>query len=121
MTEFADALRERRGVGGLLHLRHDDGELVAAHARDDVELARAAAQTLADKFEQLIADMVTERIVDALELIEVEAQHRQALAALDALDLVVELLQQEHRGWAGRSAHRGAPCARCVLRSAGAR
>lgn len=39
----ADALRKRRGVGGLLHLRHDNGELVAAHARDHVEFARAAA------------------------------------------------------------------------------
>ena len=93
--QFADALRERGGVGGLLHLRHDDGELVAAHACDHVELARAAAQTLADKLEQLVADMVSERVIDALEVVEVEAKHRQALAALDALDLVVELLEQQ--------------------------
>ncbi len=50
MIEFADALGERRGVGRLLHLRHDDGEFVAAHARNDVELARAAAQPLATSF-----------------------------------------------------------------------
>ena len=91
----ADALRKRRGVGSLLHLRHDDGELVAAHARDHVELARAAAQTLADQLEQLVADMVAERIVDALEVVEVETEHREALAALDALDLVIELFEQQ--------------------------
>ena len=92
---FADALRERGGVGGLLHLRHDDGELVSAHASDDVELTRAAAQALADELEQLVADMMAERVIDALEMIEVEAKHRQALATLDALDLVVELFEQQ--------------------------
>ncbi len=39
---------------------------------------------------------MAERIVDALELIEIEAEHRQALAALHALDLVIELLEQQH-------------------------
>jgi hypothetical protein len=58
--------------------------------------SRAASQALSDKFEQLIADMVAERIVNTLKLIKVEAQHRETLATLDALDLVVELLQQEH-------------------------
>ena len=92
---LADALRERCGVGGLLHLRHDDGELIAAHAGDDVELARAAAQALADKLEQLVADMVAERVVDALEVVEIEAKHGQAFATLDTLDFVVELLEQQ--------------------------
>ena len=96
MIRIADALRQRGGVGRLLHLRHDDGELVAAHARHGVELARAAAQALADQLEQLVADRVAERVVDALEVVEVEAKHGQAFAALDALDLVVELLEQ-HR------------------------
>ena len=48
------------------------------------------------KLQQFVADVMAERIVDALELVEVETQHRQALAALDALDLVVELLEQQH-------------------------
>ncbi len=108
---FADALRERGGVGGLLHLRHDDGELVAAHACDHVELARAAAQTLADKLEQLVADMVAERVIDALEVVEVEAKHRQALAALDALDLVVELFEQQRAVGRSVSASWRAMCA----------
>ena len=80
----------------MLHLRHDDGEFVAAHAGDDVEFARAAAQALADELEQLVADVMAERVVDALELIEVETEHGQAFAALDALDLVIELLEQQH-------------------------
>src|SRR5581483_7457026 len=71
-----------------------DGKLVTAHACDDVEFARATAQALADELEQLVADMMAERVVDALEVIEGEA-----LAALDALDLVVELFEQKRPVW----------------------
>src|SRR4029077_7031757 len=50
----------------------------------------------ADQLQEFIADMVAERIIDALELIKVETQHRQALATLHALDFVIELLQQQY-------------------------
>ena len=40
--------------------------------------------------------MVPQRVVDALELIKVEAQYCEAFAALDALDFVVELLEQQN-------------------------
>src|SRR5262249_36534104 len=59
----------------------------------------AAAQAFADELEQLIANVVTQRVVDALELIEIKAQHRQAFTALDPLDLMVELLKQENAVW----------------------
>ena len=83
---------------------HDDGELVAAQPRHGVRLARAAAQALADQLEQLVADRMAERVVDALELVEVEAEHRQALAALDALELVLEMLA--HHGAVGQVGER---------------
>ena len=121
MIESRIRLDKRRGVGRLLHLRHDDGEFVAAEAGDGVGLARAAAQAVGDQLEQFVADRMAERIVDALELIEIEAQHREALAALDALELVIQPLAQRARGWADRSARRGAPCGRCALRSAAVR
>ena len=53
----------------------------------------------ADQLEQLVADRVAERVVDALEVVEVEAKHREALAALDALDLVLELFAQQRAVW----------------------
>src|SRR4249919_3633268 len=90
----ADALGKRCSVAGLFHLRHDDSEFITAHARHDVELAGAPAQALTDQLQQFIADMMSERVVDALELIEVEAQYGEALATFDALDLVIELLKQ---------------------------
>jgi hypothetical protein len=75
---------------------HDDGELVTAHAGNDVEFPGAAAQAFADELQQLIADVMTQRVVDALELVEIKAQHGQAFAALDPLDLVVELFKQKN-------------------------
>ena len=35
-------------------------------------------------------------IVDAFELVEIKTENREAFATLDALDLVVELLEQQH-------------------------
>ena len=49
------------------------------------ELAGAVAQALANELQKFIADMVAKRIIDALELIEVEAEDGQALAALTRL------------------------------------
>ena len=42
---------------------------------------------------------MTQRVVDALELVKIKAQHSQAFAALDPLDLMVELLKQENTVW----------------------
>src|SRR6476469_3260732 len=91
----ADALRERRSVRCLLHLRHDDGELIAAHARNDIKFARASTQSLADELQQLIADVMAKGIVNAFELIEIETENRQAFTALDAFDFVIELFKQQ--------------------------
>ena len=62
-----------RGAG----LRQQDRELVAAEPREHVGLAQARAQqrraTLDD---QLVAGVVAERVVDVLEVVEVEHQRR---------------------------------------------
>src|SRR5262245_61467196 len=59
----------------------------------------AAAQASGERPQQLIADVVTQRVVDAPELVEIKAQHRQAFAALDPLDFMVQLLKQENAVW----------------------
>ena len=43
-----------------------------------------AADALRDGAEQLVADRMAERVVDALEVVEVEIEHRQRLAACDS-------------------------------------
>ena len=108
-----NALCERGRVRGLLQLRHDDGELVAAEAGNRVELPDAAAQPVGDDLQQLVADRMSERVVDALEMIEVEAQHRQALAALDAPELVSSRSRNSTRLGRSVSASWRAMCAIC--------
>ncbi len=51
------------------------GELVAAEARDGVGRAHALAQALGDRDQQLVADRVAERVVDGLEVVDVDEQH----------------------------------------------
>ncbi len=53
-----------------------DRELVAAEARGEVVLAQRRAQALGDRHEQRVAGRMAERVVDALELVEVEEHHR---------------------------------------------
>ena len=63
-----------------------DGELVAAEARDHVALAQAAAQRVGHLADQRVAGAVPERVVDVLEVVDVE-QHGGAAGAV-ALDVV---------------------------------
>ncbi len=95
MIEIADALGKRCRVGRLLHLGHDDGELVAAQTGDRIGLPRAAAQTVGNQFQQFVADRMPERIVDAFELVEIEAKHRQAFTAFDAFEFVFQSFPQQ--------------------------
>ena len=56
-----------------------------------------AADALRDGAEQLVADRMAERVVDALEIVEVEAEHRHRLAVrLDAREALGHLLAQQH-------------------------
>ena len=92
---LADSPRQAGGVGRLLNLRHDDGEFIAAQTRDGIGFARAATQPLGDELQQFVADRMPERIVDTLELVEIEAKHRQALPAFHALEFVLEPFAQQ--------------------------
>ena len=57
------------------HVLEQHGELVAAHARHGVARAQRRVQAPGDGLQQLIADLVAERVVDDLEAVEVEEQH----------------------------------------------
>ena len=60
-------------------LQHD-GELVAAEARDGVLRAHALLQARGGGAQDAVAGGVAERIVDVLEAVQVEEQHRDAAA-----------------------------------------
>jgi hypothetical protein len=78
-----DAAGDRLQRIGIRRAGGDDGELVAAEAGDQIVAAHDPAQPLRDVENELVADMVAERVVDVLEVIEIDVEHggRQAAAA----------------------------------------
>ncbi len=57
----------------------DHDELVASHANDDIRGTHRRAHALGDFLQQLVAHFVAARVVDVLETIQVEEQHREHL------------------------------------------
>src|SRR5208283_3919704 len=72
------------GIGGAAG---DDGELVAAEPGNQIVAAHHPTQALRDLKNELVADMVAERIVDILEVIEIDVEHgRRRAAVTDLVD-----------------------------------
>src|SRR5260370_734405 len=61
-------------VIGMPGVRGEHGELVAAQTRDGVRRAQRAAEASGHLLQQAVAAVVTERVVDVLESIEVEKE-----------------------------------------------
>ena len=98
-----DARASDAGIGRLGDGDLQDGELVAAHARDGVGLAHEHAQPLGDHLQQLVAGGMAERVVDGLEVVEVEQVRGDDLAALDAGKRLLQPLVEQHAvGQAGQ-------------------
>ena len=70
---------------GVVDVRQEHGELVAAEPGDHVAGAQRALDPLRDDLEQPVADLVAEGVVDLLEPVEVEEEQRERLAAAGAL------------------------------------
>ena len=90
-------------------------ELVAAEAGDHVAGAQHAAQALGDDLEQAVAGPVAERVVDDLEVVEVDEQDRD-LERLRVGDRLAAGAAGRTCGSAARSAGRGAPGSRAGAR-----
>ena len=89
---------DTRGIG------QDEHELVAADARHGVAGAQRLGESPRDCLQQLVADRVPERVVDGLEAIQVDEDHRRAAVAFARRrQRVVEaLVQQPPVGQAGQ-------------------
>ncbi len=71
-----------RLLGPLAEVLEHDHEFVAPETGNRIPLAHAAAQPLADLLQQAIAHVVPERVVERLEIVEIDEQQRAlALAA----------------------------------------
>ena len=73
----------------------NDGEFVAAEPRDEIIAADAPAQAHRHRFQQFVADQMAKRIVDALEFVDVDIEHRQLLARAIARQLLFEPLVEQ--------------------------
>ena len=86
-----DGKRRRQHVADLGRQRFDiadvrddvlqHGEFVAAEAGDQVGLAHARFQPFGDQAQQIVAHRMAERVVDVLEMIEIEIVHGELVAA----------------------------------------
>ena len=77
-----DAVGDRLQGGVVGAGRGDDGELVAADAGDQVVAAQGAGEALGHVADELVADRVAERVVDVLEMIEIDVEDGRRRAAL---------------------------------------
>ena len=84
-------------------------EFIAAEPGHEVVSLDAAAQARRHRFQQFVANQMAERIVDILEFVNVDIEHRQLFARHYPRQFMLQPLDGTIRGWAGRSADRSAP------------
>ncbi len=80
-ADVAEQLLGHESRGALVGQGQSDGELVAAHAAHDVGLAQAAPQRAGQPGDEVVSGGVSQRVVDELEAVQVEREHRTAGAA----------------------------------------
>ena len=73
-------MRDRYGICRDAGRTDHDDEFIAARAGDGVDVAHHGAQAPRDLVEHLIARPMPERVVDELEAVEIDDQHRERLA-----------------------------------------
>jgi hypothetical protein len=87
---------DQLGAGRERELLGDHDELVAAEAPERVDVADHAVEPGGDRAQQLVADAVTERVVDGLEVVEVDEQRRhRRLAATRACEHLRHAIQDQ--------------------------
>ena len=79
--DLSDLGRERARRIEIVDIALQDRELVAAEARHNVIVADRAAHPRRHLTQQRVADGMAERIVDVLEMIEIEIKHGERLGA----------------------------------------
>src|SRR5437763_8181720 len=74
----------------------DHGELVTAEPRHAVVLSDGGRQPGADFLQQCITNRMSEGVVDVLETIEIEAEHRELVVRTRPAQSLLELLVKQH-------------------------
>ena len=91
-----DFINEFRGFRLALDSGLNHREFVAAEAGRDIGRLEATAQPVRHAHQKLVADGMTERIVDALELVDVDIEHGELLARPHRLHRLFEPFAEQH-------------------------
>ncbi len=97
-----------------------DDEFIAADARDRVALAQALRQALRDDLQDIVADLVAQRIIDVLEIVEIDrGDGQQIVVAFRRGQRLLDPVQQQQAvGQVGQrvvGGRCGAGSVRCVV------
>ena len=96
---FADGVVNSVNEGGHLfsgaNARRYNGEFVAAKASHKLALPEAFLKVKSHRLQQLIADLMTERVVDGLELVSVKKQNGYFALITALFELMAEVLTSE--------------------------
>ncbi len=93
---LVNSRHEFHDVGGAADGGLNDGKLVAADPRNEIGLPHAALETGGHGFQQFIADVMSERVVDALEFVDVDIEQRELFAPAGFPQLAFDLLAEQH-------------------------
>ncbi len=74
----------------------NDRKFIPAYARDSIYLSHAEPKASSDLFQELVADGMPERVVDVLELVEIEIEESHLLAASSAGKRVLQTVAQQY-------------------------
>ena len=91
-----NARHEFHDVAGIFDIGLDHRELIAAKPGDMVGISDAIPDAPRHGFQQLIADMMSERVVDALELVDIDVKQRELLAAAGSLQFLFDSFAEQH-------------------------
>jgi hypothetical protein len=87
--------RQIRRLSRFFYRRLHYGKFITAEPRHHIALAQARGEPSSHRLEQEIADRMAERVVDMLEVVEVDAQDRKAFAAPDMHERRVKPLMEQ--------------------------
>jgi hypothetical protein len=91
-----NSINELSGFRLFLDGRLNDGKLVATEPGRHVGLLQAIAEALGHALQKFVTDRMTEGIIDALELVDVDIEHRQLFARPDRLQRLFQPLAEQH-------------------------
>ncbi len=96
LERVEQALGDQLGARRQRELLGDHDELVAAETPERVGVAHDAVEPRGDRLQQLVAGAVAERVVDALEVVEVDEQRRhRRLAATRAGEHLLDAVEDQ--------------------------